>query len=45
MSSVREEQLVCDNSDSQGEEDFAIRFKIKYDDHDDDVDDDEEDEW
>ena len=43
MSSVREEQLVCDNSDSQGEEDFAIRFKINDDDHDDDVD--EEDEW
>ena len=28
VSSVREEQLVCDNSDSQGEEDFAIRFGI-----------------
>ena len=28
MSSVREEQLVCDNSDSQGEEDFAIRFGV-----------------
>ena len=28
MSSVREEQLVCDNSDSQGEEDFAIRLTM-----------------
>ena len=29
MSSVREEQLVCDNSDSQGEEDFAIRLVMR----------------
>jgi len=30
VSSVREEQLVCDNSDSQGEEDFAISPDVKF---------------
>merc|ERR1719334_683592 len=30
VSEVREEQLVCDNSDSQGEADFAISPDIKF---------------